>query len=291
MKAPGHVMILASAGSGKTYALTNRFVQLLAAGAAPERIVALTFTRKAAGEFFDEILHKLAQAAGNEASAHALAVAIETPRLGSADFRQMLRAVVEAMPRLNLGTLDGFFARIVRSFPLELGLGGDFTLLQESAVRREQRRVQQQLFAANGELSAAQRAFIEAYKRATFGADEKQLTRQLDGWLHHYAEVFLEVPTAARWGGSSQIWPQGSDLMAPAGERGAVVKQLRAVLPWTALNDGQRIRLEDFLAELVAWLPGAPLASPLEYLLKNALEVWPVWRSVPTVGLISILRK
>ena len=279
MKAPGHVMILASAGSGKTYALTNRFVQLLAAGAAPERIVALTFTRKAAGEFFDEILHKLAQAAGNEASAHALAVAIETPRLGSADFRQMLRAVVEAMPRLNLGTLDGFFARIVRSFPLELGLGGDFTLLQESAVRREQRRVQQQLFAANGELSAAQRAFIEAYKRATFGADEKQLTRQLDGWLHHYAEVFLEVPTAARWGGSSQIWPQGSDLMAPAGEREAVVKQLRAVLPWTALNDGQRIRLEDFLAELVAWLPGAPLASPLEYLLKNALEVWPELRT------------
>jgi ATP-dependent exoDNAse (exonuclease V) beta subunit (contains helicase and exonuclease domains) len=49
-------MILASAGSGKTYALTNRFVQLLAGGAAPERIVALTFTRKAAGEFFDEIL-------------------------------------------------------------------------------------------------------------------------------------------------------------------------------------------------------------------------------------------
>ena len=58
MKALGHVMILASAGSGKTYALTNRFVRLLANGAAPERIVALTFTRKAAGEFFDEILRK-----------------------------------------------------------------------------------------------------------------------------------------------------------------------------------------------------------------------------------------
>ena len=41
MSAP-HVMILASAGSGKTYALTDRFVELLAAGAAPERIVALT---------------------------------------------------------------------------------------------------------------------------------------------------------------------------------------------------------------------------------------------------------
>ena len=37
-----HIMILASAGSGKTYALTNQFVRLLAHGARPERIVALT---------------------------------------------------------------------------------------------------------------------------------------------------------------------------------------------------------------------------------------------------------
>ncbi|MDR1284506.1 MAG: UvrD-helicase domain-containing protein, partial [Opitutaceae bacterium] len=66
-------MILASAGSGKTYALTNRFVQLLALGAAPERIVALTFTRKAAGEFSDEILKKLARAATAPDYATALA--------------------------------------------------------------------------------------------------------------------------------------------------------------------------------------------------------------------------
>ena len=49
MNAPGHKMILASAGSGKTYALTQRFGVLVAGGAAPEGIVALTFTRKAAG--------------------------------------------------------------------------------------------------------------------------------------------------------------------------------------------------------------------------------------------------
>ena len=61
MKPLSHVMILASAGSGKTYALTNRFVELLARGAPAERIVALTFTRKAAGEFFDEILAKFVQ--------------------------------------------------------------------------------------------------------------------------------------------------------------------------------------------------------------------------------------
>ena len=64
-------MILASAGSGKTWQLTNRFIalmgqQLLAKqDVTPERIVAVTFTRKAAGEFFEAILEKLARAASS----------------------------------------------------------------------------------------------------------------------------------------------------------------------------------------------------------------------------------
>ena len=59
MKEVASEIILASAGSGKTYQLTNRYVRLLALGVAPESIVALTFTRKAAGEFLDAILQKL----------------------------------------------------------------------------------------------------------------------------------------------------------------------------------------------------------------------------------------
>src|SRR4051812_32568909 len=114
MKPLSHVMILASAGSGKTYALTNRFVELLARGASPERIVALTFTRKAAGEFFDEILAKLARAACDARTAAQLARDIGAGDLGTTDFLRMLRAVVDAMHRLRLGTLDSFFARIAR---------------------------------------------------------------------------------------------------------------------------------------------------------------------------------
>src|SRR4051812_25558582 len=86
MKPLRHIMILASAGSGKTYALTNRFVELLARGARPERIVALTFTRKAAGEFFDEILNKLAGAASDGDVAARLARHIDAPELKQPDF-------------------------------------------------------------------------------------------------------------------------------------------------------------------------------------------------------------
>ena len=64
-----HQCIKASAGSGKTYALTNRYIQLLTAGADPAKIIALTFTRKASNEFLDTILKKLGDAASDEDSA------------------------------------------------------------------------------------------------------------------------------------------------------------------------------------------------------------------------------
>ena len=278
MKTPGHVMILASAGSGKTYELTNRFVQLLAGGAAPERIVALTFTRKAAGEFFDEILRKLADAASDPAAAKRLAAEIGAPALGEADFLSLLRTVIAAMPRLNLGTLDGFFARIVRTFPLELGLGGDFTLLEEPAARQERRRVLQRLFATAGEPDEAQRAFIEAFKRATFGTEEKQLARRLEAFLDEHGEVYRDAPLGRLWGNPQVMWPGGTEWFGPPVERAAALQRLRAALPWAQLNDKQRQRLEDFLAEFPEWQPGAPLPKPMAYLLKNALDVWPELR-------------
>ncbi|MBT6102554.1 MAG: UvrD-helicase domain-containing protein, partial [Verrucomicrobia bacterium] len=71
-----NMMIRASAGSGKTFQLTNRFIRLLLHGEAPERIIALTFTRKAAGEFFEGILDKLAKAASDPAEAADLAKSV-----------------------------------------------------------------------------------------------------------------------------------------------------------------------------------------------------------------------
>ena len=68
-----NTMIRASAGTGKTFQLTNRFIRLLLYGAAPERIIALTFTRKAAGEFFEGILGKLAKASQDSSAAADLA--------------------------------------------------------------------------------------------------------------------------------------------------------------------------------------------------------------------------
>lgn len=274
MKPLRHEMILASAGSGKTFALTDRFVALLASGAKPERIMALTFTRKAAGEFFDEILKKIAEAAANPKKAAALAERIGAPQLGSADFLAMLRAVTGAMHRLRLGTLDGFFAQVVRSFPLELGLSGDFEVLQEHAARMERRRVLQRMFARTGGLAPAQQDFIEAFKRATFGREEKRLGAQLDGFLDDFQETFLAAPWPEQWGNAARIWPDGTPWFERAGRLGDAVAELQAALAGRELTDGQRGRWAVFFTALPQWAPGMELGD-LEYMLRNALAVWP----------------
>ena len=57
-----HQLILASAGTGKTYNLVVHFVGLLLRGVAPDKILATTFTRKAAGEILERVIEHAAAA-------------------------------------------------------------------------------------------------------------------------------------------------------------------------------------------------------------------------------------
>ena len=136
----GSEMIRASAGSGKTYRLVNRYIRLLLMGQAPERIIALTFTRKAAGEFFEGILKRLAESVVNEAQRKKLSRDIELPELTAADYRRALRKLLERMPQLALGTIDGFFHRVLGMFSLEYGLSGEFEIMDEFTAQRARLR-------------------------------------------------------------------------------------------------------------------------------------------------------
>src|SRR3989304_2398995 len=62
----GPLLIAAGAGSGKTRTLTQRLAYLIKRGVEPKRIVAITFTNKAAGEMKKRILSELGEGTSKE---------------------------------------------------------------------------------------------------------------------------------------------------------------------------------------------------------------------------------
>jgi hypothetical protein len=68
--------------------------------------------------------------------------------LKPADYQKLLRVFISRMPRLFLGTLDSFFSAILRSFPAEFGLTGDFEILSEHLGGMERERVCRRCFSA-----------------------------------------------------------------------------------------------------------------------------------------------
>ena len=126
-----HTVIRASAGTGKTYQLTNRFLALLAAGVPPEQILATTFTRKAAGEILARVLLRLAQAASDEGSCRQLAAAIGNTSLTPDKARTLLAATARNLHRLRVGTLDSYFLQVAGGHSLELALPPGWSICEE----------------------------------------------------------------------------------------------------------------------------------------------------------------
>lgn len=130
------LVIRASAGTGKTYRLTNRLIALLAEGEKPDRILATTFTKKAASEIQDRLFLRLAEAALDPDKARELSSAAGCRELSAKTSLEILNRVVSQQHRLSVCTLDSFFIRIAKSFSFELGLPPIWRIVDEASDRR-----------------------------------------------------------------------------------------------------------------------------------------------------------
>ncbi|MBS0191712.1 MAG: UvrD-helicase domain-containing protein [Phycisphaerales bacterium] len=122
-------VVLASAGSGKTHELAGRYIAALGAGA--ERILATTFTRKAAGEMRSKVLRRLLDAANGAAGAAEALSESCGRRITREEARGLLLELLRGIDRLRIQTLDSFFAEVGRLFSAELGLLPGWRILDE----------------------------------------------------------------------------------------------------------------------------------------------------------------
>lgn len=131
-------LILASAGSGKTFRISSDIIALLARDEAPDEVFASTFTRKAAGEILDRVLVRLARAALDAGEARELGVhaRMDPGTCTRAFWGDVLDRSVRRLHRMNIGTLDSFFLRTVTSFAHELGMPTVWGIADQPTAKR-----------------------------------------------------------------------------------------------------------------------------------------------------------
>ena len=202
-----HQAISASAGTGKTYALAHRYIALVQHGVPPDRICALTFSRKAAGEIFDEIIRHLCDSASHANAASASSKEIGLP-LQPADFANALRRVVDHLHRLHIGTIDSFVVGVVRAFPFELGISPDFRVGNSDGAAGDEirRTLFGRLFDPALTSESDRQAFLESFKLATFGQEHKSLGQTLERFITELAGIHRRISSSHAWGEPQTIW-------------------------------------------------------------------------------------
>ena len=196
-----HLLIRASAGTGKTYQLATRYLRLLHAGETPEHILATTFTRKAAGEILGRVLGWLARSAVDARQRAALDEAIGGFGVDEKDCYAMLGRLVDGLHRLGIGTIDSFFSRAARSLRLELDLPAEPRLVDEAGPLARSLRYDA-IHAVLGDAAATDDAFqalIELLRRVHHDTAHRSVTDTIDGLVVGLYEAYRQHPDAGLW--------------------------------------------------------------------------------------------
>jgi ATP-dependent helicase/nuclease subunit A len=217
-----HVVVEACAGAGKTWMLVSRILRALLEGAAPQEILAITFTKKAAGEMRQRLMEWL------EAFAHAdddrlreelLMRGVDPARAPALiePLRQLHRTLLLQGRSVQIRTFHSWFAALLRNAPIsmleELGFPAAYDLLEQDgpAIAQVWRPFQARLL-REPELRADYEAVIATYGRSQTGkALEAALQRRVEFMLADaLAVIERSVPSAG------DLYVEFSGLDTPA---------------------------------------------------------------------------
>ncbi|GAB4288935.1 MAG: hypothetical protein Kow0090_01370 [Myxococcota bacterium] len=116
--APLPCLVTAGAGTGKTYVLVERYIEILKkSDAMPSEIVAFTFTTSAADEMLERIRKRVKHLASNNGSAP--------------NERSRWKTIYEAMDEARISTIHSFCAALLFEYPLESGVPPDYAVLSD----------------------------------------------------------------------------------------------------------------------------------------------------------------
>lgn len=145
--------VVANAGSGKTYTLIWRVVQLLLHGATPEGIWCVSYTKAAAGEMRERLLKRLKELqTADDAQLQTLLAqwvhADDLPHMCQQARGLFTRVIDSPQGGVRFTTVHGLCQSILQSFPLEAGIPAGFSLIEAQEQSRLMRQSIRQVLSA-----------------------------------------------------------------------------------------------------------------------------------------------
>ena len=182
----------ASAGSGKTYRLTQDYIHLLfdpQRERAHRRILAVTFTNKATDEMKTRILKELHALSQGEKSEYRAGLMLKF-RLDDEAVnhraKHILTTILHDYSSFSISTIDRFFQQVIRSFARDIGVHGGYNLELDNSSTLEQ---------------SVDNLFLDLSKH-----ENKQLLQ----WLTSYAEERIEQ--SENWNMRGNIMELGKEI-------------------------------------------------------------------------------
>jgi|FLOH01.1.fsa_nt_gi ATP-dependent helicase/nuclease subunit A len=272
------LLILANAGSGKTYELVTRCIKLLSLEQPPEEIIALTFTRKAAAEFLQKLFERLGDAADDANKRGQLARDLGVAEISREQCVAWVHKLIDALPRLSMGTMDQFFGRIVRGFPLELGLSREFELLDDATQQENLRVTLERLFREGSKDKKALGDLLELLRQSNRNRSGASALRDLQEDITKLHAQIAGPSKNVAWGDEHTIWAKPEEnrfLSAPplAEVAPAFLKEVLGTQK-DELGDDFHAYLEDMVERAVRRAPDAGLGTHLTGFLGYLGNNW-----------------
>lgn len=185
---PGHSFIVqAPAGSGKTELLIQRFLKLLGLVEQPEQILAMTFTRKAAGEMKARIMDALEESRNQSSitDPHKAVTRDLANIVLERDTKKGWR-LLENASRLKIQTIDSLCAALTRQMPILSGIGAPMIIEENvSELYLETARRLLKLVESNDDNGQAVRTILSHLdnSKSTFQQRIIQMLVKRDQWI------------------------------------------------------------------------------------------------------------
>lgn len=272
--------VMANAGTGKTHVLTNRILRLLLGGAAPQRILCLTFTRAAAAEMRNRLAGRLGR--WTLMSDTALSVELAKLALPPPDAamlrraRQLFAHVLDAPGGVHILTIHAFAQWLLARFPLEAGVAPNAKVLDETEARQllDQARDAQIAAIARGEdpaLVAALDTVARRVSEAEYATALDRLLRERGRLASLGGDVDVAIAAVREGLGLGDGDDEQAVLAAAWGETDAMASALYDIVEGLSRTPGAK---NDAMADSIkCWLERGEGGE------AEARRLWPAYRS------------